>query len=318
VNQFPADVIVTGGAGFIGSEFVNEISSNPAVGKIFVLDKLTYAANLERIQANLDSGRVELIVDDVQNSHSYKSIFQKSKFLIHFAAESHVDRSIEDGSPFIDSNIKGTYQLLETARINPELKTLIVSTDEVYGSIETGEADEETSLNPSSYYSASKASADLIAMAAMETYKQKIMISRCSNNYGPTQHHEKLIPNMLNALINDKNISIYGDGSNVREWIHVNDHVNALVHLLFKTNKTGIYNIGSGERLTNIELARMILNKLGFSDSRINYVEDRKGHDYRYALNSGKIRKEFEWKPKRNIENSLQDLVDTAQMRFKS
>lgn len=318
MNQFPADVIVTGGAGFIGSEFVNEISSNPAVGKIFVLDKLTYAANLERIQANLDSGRVELIVDDVQNSHSYKSIFQKSKFLIHFAAESHVDRSIEDGSPFIDSNIKGTYQLLETARINPELKTLIVSTDEVYGSIETGEADEETSLNPSSYYSASKASADLIAMAAMETYKQKIMISRCSNNYGPTQHHEKLIPNMLNALINDKNISIYGDGSNVREWIHVNDHVNALVHLLFKTNKTGIYNIGSGERLTNIELARMILNKLGFSDSRINYVEDRKGHDYRYALNSGKIRKEFEWKPKRNIENSLQDLVDTAQMRFKS
>ncbi len=318
MNQLPADVIVTGGAGFIGSEFVNAISSNPAVGKIFVIDKLTYAASLERIRANLDSGRVELIVDDVQNSHSYKSIFQKSKFLIHFAAESHVDRSIEDGSPFIDSNIKGTYQLLETARINLEMKTLIVSTDEVYGSIETGEADEETPLNPSSYYSASKASADLIAMAAMETYKQKIIISRCSNNYGPTQHPEKLIPNMLNALINDKNISIYGNGSNVREWIHVNDHVNALIHLLFTTNKTGIYNIGSGERLTNIELARMILSQMGFDDSRINYVEDRKGHDYRYALNSGKIRKEFEWMPKRNIENSLQDLLDDAKMRFKS
>jgi len=311
-----ADVIVTGGAGFIGSEFVNQIALIPTVGKIYVIDKLTYASNLERIQANLNSGRVELIVDDVQNSRNHKSIFQSCRFLIHFAAESHVDRSIEDGLPFVDSNIRGTYRLLETARVNPELRTLIVSTDEVYGSIESGEASESTPINPSSYYSASKASADLISIAAMKTYKQEILISRCCNNFGPTQHPEKLIPNMLNALFNNKNISIYGDGSNVREWIHVSDHVNALILLLFSNNKSGIYNIGSGERLTNIQLAGMILNRLGLDHSRINHVEDRKGHDFRYALDSSKIRNELGWKPVKNLENSLQELIDTSRFGF--
>jgi len=305
------DIIITGGAGFIGSEFVKCVTSKKKFRRVFILDKLTYAADLNRIAKELQSDNVVLIEKDINDIHLFEQEILSSSHLIHFAAETHVDRSIKNGIPFIETNIKGTFSILEAAKINPELRTLIVSTDEVYGSINENEADELAPLKPSSAYSASKASADLLALAAETTFKQKIIISRCCNNYGPGQNIEKFIPNMIDSIINGKNINIYGNGLNIREWINVQDHVRALWEILINGKIGGIYNIGTGDRYTNLEIALEILKIFNLTEERISYVPDRKGHDFRYALNSKKIENELNWRPNCTLFADLRNLVST-------
>ena len=305
-----ANIFITGGAGFIGSEFVRQVYENKSIDKIFILDNLTYAADLNRIEFELKNSKVVFLEEDINNANIFKSELNSCAYLIHFAAETHVDRSISDGSPFIETNVKGTHALLEAAKINPELRILIVSTDEVYGSISNGEASESAILNPSSVYSASKAAADLIALAAISTFKQKIIITRCCNNYGLFQNSEKLIPNMISSIINGNDINLYGDGQNIREWIHVKDHVSALWKVLTLGRIGEIYNIGTGQRYTNLVIAKFVLEHLSLPESRIRFVEDRKGHDSRYSLDSKKIEKELGWRFELDFFSNLSLLVD--------
>ena len=306
----PENIFVTGGAGFIGAVFVRQLARMENIGRIFVLDKLTYAADLTQLSELISSEKVTFIHGDTQDSLSFQKELQMCNYLVHFAAESHVDRSISDGLPFVDSNIRGTYALLNAARINPDMRILIVSTDEVYGSISSGDATESSHLNPSSVYSASKASADLIALSFHKTFNQKVLISRCCNNFGVTQHREKLIPTILNSALNKNPIPIYGDGKNVREWIHVSDHADALINILFLGSEGEIYNVGTNERYSNLDIVHMIIDYLGLDRGLITFVEDRKGHDFRYALDSQKIRKEMNWYPKIDFRNGLFELTD--------
>lgn len=305
----PKSILITGGAGFIGSEFVRQVFAKGNYSKIFVLDKLTYASDLRRIEKELKDKNVELLEFDVNQTDKYLSVLPECVEVVHFAAESHVDRSIAEGFPFLNTNIVGTYKLLETVRIHSTARTLLVSTDEVYGSIENLEANEAFNLDPSSIYSASKASADIIGIANYKTHNQDLVISRCCNNYGPFQNSEKFIPLAIENLISGKNVPVYGDGLNVREWIHISDHVSALL-LILKLGKPGsIYNIGTFDRYSNIELLRLILSEMQLDESRIAYVKDRLGHDKRYALNSSKILREFDWKPKIDFKSGIAETV---------
>ena len=304
------NVFVTGGAGFIGAVFVRQLSLMENIGRIFVLDKLTYAADLNQISDLISSEKVTFLHGDTQDSLNFQKELMFCNYLVHFAAESHVDRSITDGLPFVDSNIRGTYALLNAAKINQDMRILVVSTDEVYGSITLGEAIESSPLNPSSAYSASKASADLIALSSFKTFNQRVLISRCCNNFGITQHSEKLIPTILNSALNGHSIPIYGDGQNVREWIHVSDHSQALIRILFSGNPGEIYNVGTNERYSNLEVAQMIVEHLGIDQELISFVGDRMGHDFRYALDSSKIRKEMNWHPKIDFRSGLFELID--------
>ena len=305
----PKSILITGGAGFIGSEFVRQIFTQGYYSKIYVLDKLTYASDLRRIENELKDKSVELLEFDVNQTNKYISVLPECAEIVHFAAESHVDRSIAEGFPFLNTNIVGTYNLLEAVRIHSTARTLLVSTDEVYGSIEKLEASEDFNLDPSSIYSASKASADIIGVANYKTHNQDLVISRCCNNYGPFQNSEKFIPLAIDNLISGKNVPVYGDGLNVREWIHISDHVSALL-LIMNLGKPGsIYNIGTSDRFSNLELLRLILSELQLDESRIDFVKDRLGHDKRYALNSSKISKELGWKPKIDFKSGIAETV---------
>ena len=301
--------LVTGGAGFIGSEFIRKRCNKKDFKKMYIIDKLTYAADLQRISSELQFENVELIECDVSDTDSYMLALKESDTVVHFAAESHVDRSIENGSPFIQSNIVGSYSILEAARVHAVERVLMVSTDEVYGSIESGESDEASILTPSSIYSASKASSDLIALAQFKTFKQNVIITRASNNYGKFQDAEKFIPNLIKKALANKPVPIYGDGENVREWLHISDHINAIDVLLEKGQVGEIYNIGSGDRRSNIEVARLILSLLAKPESLIEFVEDRKGHDIRYSLNSSKI-KQIGWETAINFEVGIKSLLE--------
>ena len=305
----PNSILITGGAGFIGSEFVRQIFAEGNYSKIFVLDKLTYASDLRRIEEELKDKNVELLEFDVNQTDKYLSVLPECVEVVHFAAESHVDRSIAEGFPFLNTNIVGTYKLLETVRTHSTARTLLVSTDEVYGSIENLEANEAFNLDPSSIYSASKASADIIGIANYKTHNQDLVISRCCNNYGPFQNSEKFIPLAIENLISGKNVPVYGDGLNVREWIHISDHVSALLLILNLGKPGSIYNIGTSDRYSNIELLRLILSEMQLDESRIDYVKDRLGHDKRYALNSSKILREFDWKPKIDFKSGIAETV---------
>jgi dTDP-glucose 4,6-dehydratase len=302
--------LVTGGAGFIGSEFIRKRCSKKDFKKLFIVDKLTYAANLLRISNELNIENVELIKGDISDTDLYQSALKETDVIVHFAAESHVDRSIKDGTPFIQSNIVGSYSILEAARVNFVEKILMVSTDEVYGSIEIGASDESFILSPSSVYSASKASSDLIALAQFKTFNQNVIITRACNNYGKFQDSEKFIPNVIRRALANESIPIYGDGKNVREWLHVSDHIDAIDLLLAKGKSGEIYNIGSGDRRSNIDVARLILNLLAKSESLITFVEDRKGHDIRYSLDSTKIQVEIGWKAKIDFEDGIKALLN--------
>ena len=305
----PKSILITGGAGFIGSEFVRQIFTQGYYSKIYVLDKLTYASDLRRIENELKDKSVELLEFDVNQTNKYISVLPECAEIVHFAAESHVDRSIAEGFPFLNTNIVGTYNLLEAVRMHSTARTLLVSTDEVYGSIEKLEVSEDFNLNPSSIYSASKASADIIGIANYKTHNQDLVISRCCNNYGPFQNSEKFIPLAIENLISGKNVPVYGNGLNIREWVHISDHVSALL-LIMNLGKPGsIYNIGTSDRFSNLELLRLILSELQLDESRIDFVKDRLGHDKRYALNSSKISKELGWKPKIDFKSGIAETV---------
>lgn len=300
-------IMVTGGAGFIGSEFVRNYSAS--FKKMYIIDSLTYAGDLKRIDNQLLKDNVEFIKSDIRDVTKYEKTLKDLDYIIHFAAESHVDRSINDGYPFVNSNVLGTYALLEAAREFSKIRTLMVSTDEVYGSIPNGEVNEQAVLAPSSAYSASKASADLFAIAQFLTHKQNIVISRCSNNYGAYQNEEKFIPTIITSLLKKRSVPVYGKGKNIREWIHVSDHCAALLELLTNARTGEIYNIGTGDRLSNLEILGLIAGFLNVKGDYYHYVEDRKGHDFRYSLNSEKITSETGWKPKILLENGLRELV---------
>jgi dTDP-glucose 4,6-dehydratase len=310
------NVLVTGGAGFIGSECVRQLAAKSTVDRIIVLDKLTYAGNLDRIRSELNNKKVQFIHADILDVKTYSYLINEIDTLINFAAESHVDRSISDGIPFISTNVLGTYTLLEAARQNLDLKILHVSTDEVYGSIIDDDSIETDPLKPSSPYSASKASSDLIALAQRHTFGQKITVTRCCNNYGNWQDLEKVVPTFILSLIQGKKMPVYGSGLNSREWIHVSDHVSALFTVIESETKETIINIGTSDRMTNLDLAKIISENFGVSTNYIEYVSDRLGHDFRYALSSNLINN-LGWSPKIKFSDGIADTISWYRSNYK-
>jgi len=308
-------LLVTGGAGFIASNYIRYVLTTYPDYRVINLDKLTYAGNLENLKDIESSDRYTFIKGDICDGE----LLRETDFdaIIHFAAESHVDRSILDAQPFLQTNVMGTCSLLEVAR-QRGCAFLHVSTDEVYGSAPEGAFNETSPLLPNSPYAASKASSDLLVRAYVETHHLKAMTTRCSNNYGPYQFPEKLIPLVILNAINRKPIPVYGDGMNVRDWIHVMDHCRAVDAVFHKGTTGGIYNIGSRNERPNIEIVKMILRKVAEKLSLdkdvlmnlITYVDDRKGHDRRYAIDPGKIEQEIGWKPEMNFEDGISQTVE--------
>ena len=306
-------VLVTGGAGFIGSNFVRMVLLGFPDIYIVNLDCLTYAGNLENLSDFIDCANHKFIKGNICNKELVGKIVDRYAVdaIINFAAESHVDRSITDAKVFIETNISGTLALLEIAR-DKGLKFIQISTDEVYGSLgEVGVFTEQTSLSPNSPYAVSKASADLMVQSFGNTWGLKYNITRCSNNYGPHQFPEKLIPLMINNAINDKGLPVYGDGRQVRNWIHVDDHCGAILTVLNNGENGEIYNVGSddGEK-TNMEIVNLILKRLDKPHSLIRHVKDRPGHDRRYAISASKIMLRLGWKPLVDFERGINRTID--------
>lgn len=304
-------LLVTGGAGFIGSNFIHYILDEYSDCEIINLDKLTYAGNLENLQDIENNPRYQFTKGDIADRKLISSLLQgKIDAIINFAAESHVDRSILDASPFIKTNIEGTQILLEGARQYQIGKFIQVSTDEVYGSMEEGKFTEESPLSPNSPYSASKTAADLLCHAYWKTYQLPIVVTRCSNNLGPFQFPEKLIPLAITNALENKPIPIYGDGMNVRDWIYVLDHCRALDFVLQKGEPGEIYNIAANQEKTNLELIHQLLDIMDKPQSLITFVADRPGHDRRYALDITKITQELGWQPTYSFEEALTTTVN--------
>ena len=302
---------MTGGAGFIGSCFVRLALQNPST-EIVNVDKLTYAGNLENLESVASHPHYRFIKADICELDALRGIFEETKpdAVVHFAAESHVDRSIFAPQPVFDTNLRGTFNLLETMRGYRIARFIHVSTDEVYGSLDAPlEAVEDFPLRPSSPYSAAKAGSDLLALGYHKTYKLPVIVTRASNNYGPYQFPEKLIPLMISNAFEDKPLPVYGDGLQVRDWLHVEDHCRALLAILEKGRDGEIYNIGGNRSLPNLEVVAMILNITGKPASLIEYVTDRPGHDRRYALSSVKLAKETGWDPQMDFERGLRATV---------
>jgi len=307
-------ILVTGGAGFIGSNFVRRVIDGTYIGfsSVTVLDKLTYAGTLSNL-TELPKNSFEFIHGDICDQELTLRLASRHDAIINFAAESHVDRSIAGSRDFIVTNVLGTQTLLEAARQGNVEKFIQVSTDEVYGSILNGSWPETDPLRPNSPYAASKASADLIARSYHQTYEMDVRITRCSNNYGQNQYPEKLIPLFITNLIDDRKIPIYGDGSNIRDWLHVDDHCRGIVSVLFNGRAGEIYNIGGGKELTNLELTHQLLNLLGKDESSIKYVSDRLGHDSRYSVDASKILRELGFKPEISWEIGLAETISWYQ-----
>lgn len=313
------NLLVTGGAGFIGSNFIIYILNKYKDYKIVNLDKLTYAGNLANLKEIQDFPNYFFIQGDICDKKLIEKIIQEHSIdhIINFAAETHVDRSIDCCEPFLKSNIIGTEVLLEASKKFKIKKYYQISTDEVYGDLPllssrpaTDKFTESSFLKPRSPYSASKASADLFCMAYFTTYNLPIVISRCSNNYGPRQFPEKLIPYFIKKALNNEELPIYGDGLNVRDWINVSDHVRACDLVLHKGKIGEIYNIGGDNEISNLDLTKRILKILGKPQSLIEFVKDRPGHDRRYAMDYGKIQKELGFKPEIEFEKGLKDTID--------
>lgn len=305
-------VLITGGAGFIGSNFIRYLLEKYIDCQVINLDLLTYAGNLDNLSDIKDDPRYIFVRGNIADYNCVKGIISQGvDAIVNFAAESHVDRSIEDSGVFIRTNVQGTRVLLDAARRNGVEKFLQVSTDEVYGSLgASGYFKEETPLDPSSPYSASKAAADLLVRAYHRTYGLPVNITRCSNNYGPYQFPEKLIPLMISNALEDKPLPVYGDGLNVRDWLHVWDHCVALDLVLHKGEPGEVYNIGGNNEWTNIDIVRQILLELGKPDSLITFVKDRPGHDRRYAIDASKIKNELGWQPKVDFVQGLRETID--------
>lgn len=308
-------MLITGGAGFIGSNFIHYILSKYNDYQVINLDKLTYAANLDNLKDIEDNKNYRFIYGDIVDQEFIFKLFENEKFdiVINFAAESHVDNSILNPQIFTITNILGTQVLLDACRKYNIKRFHQVSTDEVYGELPLDDKSilftEKTPLNPSSPYSASKASADMLVKSYYRTYSLPITISRCSNNYGPYQHLEKLIPLMISKAINNDNLPVYGNGLNVRDWLHVYDHCTA-IDLIIHEGKIGeIYNIGGNNEKSNIDVVKIILKELGKSEKLIKYVNDRPGHDLRYAIDSTKIKTTLNWKPVYSFEKGILDTI---------
>ena len=306
-------LLVTGGAGFIGSNFIRYVLSEHPDCFIVNLDKLTYAGNLENLTGFLDNANHKFIKGDICDGALIVKIIDEHKInaIINFAAESHVDRSISDPKVFIETNVTGTLTLLEAARDKKMERFIQVSTDEVYGALgEEGKFTEKTPLSPNSPYSASKAAADLLVKAFGHTWGVKYNITRCSNNYGPYQFPEKLIPLMINNALNDKELPVYGDGLYVRDWLYVYDHCTAIWQVLQNAPPGRIYNIGGCNEKTNLEVIDLILNRLEKPESLIRHVTDRPGHDRRYAIDAGRIIGDLDWRPSVNFEQGIEKTID--------
>ena len=312
-------VLVTGGAGFIGSNFVSQFVSGkyPEIDQVIVLDKLTYAGKLENLTDALQDPRVSFVQGDICDFSLVNDLVPEVDAIINFAAESHVDRSIESASEFIRTNVLGTQTLLEAARIHKITKFLQVSTDEVYGSIESGSWNEESPLLPNSPYSASKAGADLLVRAYHVTHNLHTIITRCSNNYGPRQYPEKLIPHFVQELVRGNSVPVYGDGLNIRDWLHVDDHCHGIYIALTKGVPGEIYNIGGGVELTNLELTQSILMLMDQPKERIKFVKDRLGHDLRYSVNWSKIQN-LGYRPEKELKAELKNTVRWFTEKFAS
>jgi len=301
-------LLITGGAGFIGSEFVRQAVKQGV--EIAIIDKLSYAGDLERLKEVEHNFAFHKV--DVTNQEAVRQVFKSEKpdTIVHWAAESHVDRSIADPSPFLDTNIKGTLVLLEAARHYGIRRFINISTDEVYGDLkEDGEFREITPLNPSSPYSVSKASADMLGRAYHRTYEVPVITVRPSNNYGPWQYPEKLIPVVIWKALHNKKVPVYARGENIREWLFVADCTDAVFEIVNNGKPGEIYNVGSGEERRNIDVVKMILQILGKSEDQIEFVKDRLGHDFRYSLNSHKIREEIGWKAKVLFDEGIEKTV---------
>lgn len=303
-------ILITGGAGFIGSNFVRYMLDKYDDYQIVNLDSLTYCGNLENLSQIEDNPNYTFCKGDITDKKLVFKITSDVDYIINFAAESHVDRSIEDPEIFIKSNVLGTQVLLDAAKKYGVKKYLQVSTDEVYGSLgKTGYFREDTPLAPNSPYSASKASADLMVRAYNKTFDLPVNITRCSNNYGPYQFPEKLIPLMISNALEDKPLPVYGDGLNIRDWLHVYDHCSAIDLVLHKGKIGEIYNIGGNNEKKNIEIVKLILQNLDKPESLIKFVKDRLGHDKRYAIDSSKIQNELGWIPKYTFETGIAETI---------
>lgn len=312
-------VLVTGGAGFIGSNFIRHLLSQATDESIINLDLLTYAGDLHNLDGVSDDARYHFVQGNIRNRELVRHVMDEYGVdtVINFAAESHVDRSIENPDTFVETNVEGTLALLDVAKVVGVKKFVQISTDEVYGSLgPTGYFTEESPLKPNSPYSASKASADMLARAYFETYGLNVSITRSSNNYGPRQHPEKLIPRMVKRGLAGETLPIYGDGENVRDWLYVEDNCRA-IELVMRRGRAGeVYNIGGHNERTNNEIVRLICGDLGISEARIEYVADRLGHDWRYAVDSSKIERELGWESKGEFEDRLERTVRGYVERF--
>jgi dTDP-glucose 4,6-dehydratase len=306
------NLLITGGAGFIGSNFIRYILNKYPEYRVINLDKLTYAGNLENLTGVEKDPRYAFEKGDICDKTRVQLCVVRYEIdaIINFAAESHVDRSILGAAEFVKTNILGTNVLLETAKELKIKRFLQVSSDEVYGSLEsTGLFTEETPLHPNSPYSASKASADLLTLAYQHTFGLPVLLTRCSNNYGPYQFPEKLIPLMIANALNDKSLPVYGDGMNIRDWLHVKDHCSAIDIVLHRGRIGEVYNIGGNNEKANIDIVKLILKSLGKPESLISYIEDRPGHDRRYAIDSSKIQRELGWLPLYTFEQGIAETI---------
>jgi len=307
-------ILVTGGAGFIGSAFVRLLSRGLSLQKtvpeIIIIDKLTYAGDLKRLKEV--KGKFKFYKIDICNKNGVGSIFAKEKpdIVVHFAAESHVDRSIDDATPFIYTNIKGTQILLDASRNYKVSKFIHISTDEVYGEILNGKFSENSLIKPNSPYAASKAAADLLVQSYIRTYKFPAIIVRPSNNYGPWQYPEKLIPLAILRIFEQGKVPVYGKGQNVREWLYVDDCARGIMMIMRKGKIGETYNLGSACESKNIDTVKLLLKTLGVSQDRFEFVKDRLGHDIRYSLNSGKVTRELGWEPSIELAQGLKLTVD--------
>jgi len=306
-------VLVTGGAGFIGSNFVRRVFDHNINGieSLIVLDKLTYAGVWSNLTTVTGQTGFEFVQGDITDLKLLSSLLDQIDAIINFAAESHVDRSIGSAAEFVETNVAGVQVLLDAIKASGRnIRFLQVSTDEVYGSIESGSWDEDCPLLPNSPYSATKAGGELLARSYHRTHGLDVVITRCSNNYGTHHFPEKLIPLFITNLLEGKKVPVYGNGKNVRDWLHVDDHCRGIYAALMKGKSGEVYNIGGGRELTNLEITHMILEAMGADESSIEYVEDRKGHDLRYSVDWTKINRELGYEPQVKFEDGLRDTIE--------
>lgn len=302
-------ILVTGGAGFIGSNFIRYMLNKYPDYQIVNLDKLTYCGNLENLKDVKNNPNYKFIKGDICNSRIVKRLARDCEVIINFAAESFVDRSIVNPSEFVQTNVYGTYELLEAAKEHRISLFCQISTDEVYGSTEKGSFKEEDNLSPNSPYAASKAAADLLVHSYFVTYNLPVVITRSSNNYGAFQYPEKVIPLFITNLLEEKKVPLYGDGLNVRDWLYVLDNCEAIDLILHRGKKGEIYNVGGGNEITNLELTQIILGELGKTEDMVECVTDRPGHDRRYSLNCEKITA-LGWQPRHNFKDALKETIN--------